>query len=56
MIAELPEPPLLSASRLTRLYGPRIGCADVDLEIYEGRGASGGTITPLTRSIVIEAT
>jgi putative phosphonate transport system ATP-binding protein len=30
------EQPLLTASGLTRLYGPRIGCADVDLEIHEG--------------------
>ena len=33
---ENPEQPLLAASGLTRLYGPRIGCVDVDLEIYEG--------------------
>lgn len=30
------ELPLLRAQGLTRFYGPRIGCADVDLEIYEG--------------------
>lgn len=30
------ETPLLQAAGLTRYYGPRIGCADVDLEIYEG--------------------
>jgi putative phosphonate transport system ATP-binding protein len=31
-----PESPLLTASGLTRYYGPRVGCVDVDLEIYEG--------------------
>ena len=30
------DAPLLAATGLTRYYGPRIGCADVDLEIYEG--------------------
>ncbi len=30
------ELPLLIADGLTRYYGPRIGCADVDLEIHEG--------------------
>jgi putative phosphonate transport system ATP-binding protein len=28
--------PLLRAEKLTRYYGPRVGCKDVDLEIYEG--------------------
>jgi putative phosphonate transport system ATP-binding protein len=30
------ELPLLAASGLTRLYGTRIGCIDVDLEIHQG--------------------
>ena len=30
------EQPLLSARGLTRYYGPRIGCIEVDLEIYQG--------------------
>jgi putative phosphonate transport system ATP-binding protein len=30
------EQPLLAARGLTRHYGPRIGCADVELEIHEG--------------------
>jgi putative phosphonate transport system ATP-binding protein len=30
------ERPLLSAAKLTRYYGARIGCADVDLDIHEG--------------------
>jgi putative phosphonate transport system ATP-binding protein len=30
------ELPLLKADGLTRYYGPRIGCAEVDLDIYEG--------------------
>jgi putative phosphonate transport system ATP-binding protein len=30
------EQPLLAASGLTRYFGPRIGCVDVDLEIHEG--------------------
>jgi putative phosphonate transport system ATP-binding protein len=30
------DEPLLRAEKLTRYYGPRIGCADVDLEIHEG--------------------
>lgn len=30
------EVPLLAASDLTKFYGPRVGCADVALQIYEG--------------------
>jgi putative phosphonate transport system ATP-binding protein len=30
------EAPLLTATGLTRYYGPRVGCVDVDLKIYEG--------------------
>jgi putative phosphonate transport system ATP-binding protein len=30
------EQPLLTATGLTRLYGPRIGCSDVDLDLHEG--------------------
>jgi putative phosphonate transport system ATP-binding protein len=31
-----PEQPLLVAEDLTKLYGPRIGCEGVSLEVYEG--------------------
>ncbi len=30
------EAPMLEAEGLTRLYGSRVGCADVSLELYEG--------------------
>ena len=30
------ETPLLAAEGLTRLYGPRVGCVDVALEVHEG--------------------
>ncbi|OYX88686.1 MAG: phosphonate C-P lyase system protein PhnK, partial [Azorhizobium sp. 35-67-5] len=30
------DAPLLVAQGLTRLYGTRIGCADVELEVYPG--------------------
>ena len=30
------ETPLLAAEGLTRLYGPRVGCIDVALEVHEG--------------------
>jgi ABC-type phosphonate transport system ATPase subunit len=30
------ETPLLIAEGLTKLYGARVGCADVSLEIHEG--------------------
>jgi putative phosphonate transport system ATP-binding protein len=30
------ETPLLVAEGLTKLYGPRVGCIDVALEVYEG--------------------
>jgi len=30
------ETPLLTAEGLTKFYGPRIGCADVSLDLYEG--------------------
>jgi putative phosphonate transport system ATP-binding protein len=30
------ETPLLVATGLTRLYGPRVGCVDVSLEVYDG--------------------
>ena len=30
------EQPLLAATGLTRYYGPRVGCVDVDLDIHEG--------------------
>ncbi len=30
------ETPLLRAEGLTKLYGPRVGCADVSLQIHEG--------------------
>jgi len=32
----LAEQPLLAANGLTKLYGARVGCSDVSLEIYEG--------------------
>jgi putative phosphonate transport system ATP-binding protein len=32
----IPDEPLLRAEKLTRYYGARIGCADVDLDIHEG--------------------
>ena len=30
------ETPLLAAEGLTKLYGPRVGCIDVALEVHEG--------------------
>jgi putative phosphonate transport system ATP-binding protein len=46
------DQPLLTASGLTRYYGPRMGCIDVDLKIYEGEvlavvGESGSGKTTL---------
>ena len=34
--ARAADGPLLTAEGLTKHYGPRIGCADVSLEIYDG--------------------
>lgn len=31
-----PEQPLLSARDLTKLYGPRVGCTGVSLDVYKG--------------------
>jgi len=46
------ETPLLRAQGLTRYYGARLGCADVDLDVYEGEvlavvGESGSGKTTL---------
>ena len=49
---ETDEQPLLVANGLTKHYGPRIGCTDVDLELHEGEvvavvGESGSGKTTL---------
>ena len=46
--------PLLEVSGLSKSYGPHIGCADVDLELYPGEvlgivGESGSGKTTLLR-------
>lgn len=51
--------PLLSATGLTKLYGPRVGCIDVDLDLEEGEvlaivGESGSGKTTLLKLLSTE--
>lgn len=51
--------PLLSAAGLTKHYGPRVGCADVDLDLEEGEvlaivGESGSGKTTLLKLLSTE--